>query len=63
MTWRMDQGVTMMMKQREMADRLLTMLLRVSASTPICKGLFSMTRTGRAEKSASLFFILSFCEW
>ena len=31
-TWRMDQGVTMMMKVKEMADRHLTRLAILSAS-------------------------------
>ena len=37
-TWRMDQGVTRMMKEREMAERLLTKLAIFSASLLSCMG-------------------------
>jgi hypothetical protein len=65
-TWRIDQGVTRMMKEREMAERLLTRLARLSASIQSFMGRLATTDpiiVGRAEKSALLFFILSFCEW
>ena len=65
-TWRMDQGVTRMMKEREMAERLLTKLAITSASMLSCMGrlaTFDAISIGRAETSALLFFILSFCEW
>ena len=65
-TWRMDQGVTRMMKEREMAERLLTKLAILSASSPSFMGRLATADPiiiGRAETSALLFFILSFCEW
>ena len=39
MTWRMDQGVTMMMKVRDTAESDLTRLARVSASSESLMGL------------------------
>ena len=65
-TCRMDQGVTMMMKVREMAERHLTRLAMLSASSLSCTGLLAtadLISVGRADQSAFLFFIFSFCEW
>ena len=52
-TWRMDQGVTTMMKVKEIADRLLIRLAVFSASWLSFMGLFAMVdqmSEGRAEK-------------
>jgi hypothetical protein len=55
----MDQGVTRMMKEREMAERLLTKLARLSAFILSCMGCLATTDPiiiGRAETSALLYF-------
>ena len=57
MTWRMAQGVTMMMKVRDTADRDLTRLASVSASTVSLMGLLAAwepSSIGRAVQRAVL---------
>ena len=57
MTWRMAQGVTMMMNMRDTADRDLTTLAVVSASRLSLMGLLATeepSNTGRAESSMCL---------
>ena len=56
-TWRMDQGVTMMMKVRETAERDLTKLAFISAFTVSLMGLLAAcvpSSTGKAAHSAVL---------
>ena len=55
-TWRMAQGVTMMMKVKEMAERDLTRLAMVSASTLSLTGLAAAdpSNMGRAVQRACL---------
>ena len=65
-TCRIDQGVTRMMNDMEMAERLLTKLDTFSASSLSLTGWLAREDPiikGRAENSAFLFFIFSFCEW
>ena len=60
--WRMAQGVTMMMKVRETAERDLTRLARMSASTESLIGLLAAwlpSNIGRARHRAVLQSIQS----
>ena len=60
--WRMAQGVTMMMKVRETAERDLTRLARVSASTVSLIGLLAAwlpSNIGRARQRAVLVNIVA----